>query len=92
MTCTVGVPNLLWFGVDGEYNVLAIDLLGPSLQELKQYCGGKLSLKSVLMLGQQMITRLEFVHARNHVHRDVKPSNFLMGTGESTIDGPDHST
>ncbi|OIW17164.1 hypothetical protein TanjilG_18119 [Lupinus angustifolius] len=76
-----GIPNLKWFGVDGEYNVLVMDLLGPSLEDLFNFCSRKLSLKTVLMLADQMINRVEFVHSKSFLHRDIKPDNFLMGLG-----------
>ncbi|KAG2310752.1 hypothetical protein Bca52824_022309 [Brassica carinata] len=76
-----GVPNVKWFGVEGEYNVLVIDLLGPSLEDLFNFCSRKLSLKSVLMLADQMITRVEYFHSKSFLHRDLKPDNFLMGLG-----------
>lgn len=44
-----------WFGVEGEYNVLVMDLLGPSLEDLFNFCSRKLSLKTVLMLADQMV-------------------------------------
>lgn len=55
-----GVPNVKWYGVEGDYNVLVIDLLGPSLEDLFNFCSRKLSLKSVLMLADQMV-RASFV-------------------------------
>ncbi|KAF6157221.1 hypothetical protein GIB67_041682 [Kingdonia uniflora] len=115
-----GIPNVRWFGVEGEYNVLVMDLLGPSLEDLFNFCSRKLSLKSVLMLADQMvrissardscvslwltflliylykclytlsillspmfqqINRVEFVHNKSFLHRDIKPDNFLMGLG-----------
>ncbi|XP_055825813.1 casein kinase 1-like protein 2 [Solanum dulcamara] len=76
-----GIPNLKWFGVEGDYNVLVMDLLGPSLEDLFNFCSRKLSLKTVLMLADQMINRVEFVHAKSFLHRDIKPDNFLMGLG-----------
>ncbi|XP_039031512.1 casein kinase 1-like protein 1 [Hibiscus syriacus] len=76
-----GIPNIRWFGVEGDYNVMVMDLLGPSLEDLFNFCNRKLSLKSVLMLADQMINRVEFVHSKSFLHRDIKPDNFIMGLG-----------
>jgi serine/threonine protein kinase len=77
----VGIPRILWSGQEQGYNVLVMDLLGPSLEQLFNRCGRVLTMKSVLMLADQMIQRLEFVHSKSIIHRDVKPDNFAMGTG-----------
>ncbi|ESL07381.1 casein kinase 1 [Trypanosoma rangeli SC58] len=78
----VGIPNILFYGVEGEFNVMVMDLLGPSLEDLFSFCDRKLSLKTTLLLAEQMIARIEFVHSKSVIHRDIKPDNFLMGTGK----------
>ncbi|CCK69865.1 serine/threonine protein kinase HRR25 KNAG_0D01130 [Huiozyma naganishii CBS 8797] len=77
----VGIPFIKWFGREGEYNAMVIDLLGPSLEDLFNYCHRKFSFKTVIMLALQMIFRIQYVHGRSFIHRDIKPDNFLMGTG-----------
>ncbi|RAL45620.1 hypothetical protein DM860_009484 [Cuscuta australis] len=76
-----GIANVRWFGVEREYNVMVMDLLGPTLEDLFNFCSMKFSLKTVLMLADQMINRIEFIHSRSFLHRDIKPENFLMGIG-----------
>ena len=78
----VGVPKMRWYGREGDFNVLVMDLLGPSLEDLFEFCGRSFDMKTVMMLADQMISRLEFLHAMNYLHRDLKPENFVMGLGK----------
>lgn len=113
-----------WYGQEKDYNVLVMDLLGPSLEDLFNFCSRRFTMKTVLMLADQvrwslhvlkerflkmclggfwfvfaltvvllcpelcliillsqMISRIEYVHTKNFIHRDIKPDNFLMGIG-----------
>lgn len=77
----IGIPHIRYFGRELDYNVLVMDLLGPSLEDLFNFCSRKFTIKTILMLADQMIARVEYVHCRSFIHRDIKPDNFLMGIG-----------
>jgi casein kinase 1 epsilon len=73
-----GVPSVKWFGRDDKNYYMVINLLGESLQSLKNR-NSSLPLALVLKFGIQMITLLETIHNKGLVHRDIKPENFLLG-------------
>eukprot|EP01083_Nonionella_stella_P013996 39361_1 len=81
----VGIPNVRWFGREGDFNVMVMDILGPSLEDLFNFCSRKFTLKTVLMLADQMLARIEYVHTKNFIHRDLKPDNFLIGLGRRKL-------
>lgn len=80
----VGIPEILWVGTESDSNIMVLDLLGPSLEDLFNYCSRRFSLKTVLMVGEQMLTRVEYVHTKCFLHRDIKPDNFLMGVNRKS--------
>lgn len=80
----VGVPEVYWFGPDGEFNALVFELLGPDLEKLFLYCRERFGLKTVLLVALQALARLEDLHERNFVHRDVKPENLVLGLGQKS--------
>ncbi|GME86388.1 unnamed protein product [Ambrosiozyma monospora] len=82
-----GIPKVFYFGQEGYYNVLIIQLLGPSLEDLFEWCGRKFSVKTVAQVAKQMIQRIQFVHENDLIYRDIKPDNFLIGSqpGDNVI-------
>ena len=77
------VPTTYWSGTEKHHNILVMDLLGSSLEDLFQKNGQRMSLKTVLMLADQMLSAIKFIHSKNYIHRDIKPDNFMMGTGKN---------
>ena len=63
----VGIPTIKWCGAEGDYNVMVMELLGPSLEDLFNFCSRKFSLKTVLLLADQMV-RLPTLFAHTCTH------------------------
>ncbi|KAL4448778.1 hypothetical protein ABPG74_012867 [Tetrahymena malaccensis] len=78
-----GIPKIYQYYTEGEYNIMVMDLLGPSLEDLFNICNRKFSLKTILMLAELMLKRIEYIHHRYILHRDIKPANFLIGSGNN---------
>ena len=77
----VHVPRVFYVGVDGEFTVMVMQLLGYNLQQLFEESGRKLTRKTTLMVGMHMLDLIRGLHQGGFVHRDIKPENFAFGTG-----------
>ena len=76
------IPMVKSFGYTGDYNVLIMELMGKSLEDLfENMPTKKMSVRCVCNLGYQMIEIIEFIHNKHIIHRDIKPDNFVMGKG-----------
>jgi len=77
-----GLPRVYNFGTEHEFNYMIMEKLGPSLEDLFNKCNKRFSMKTVIMIADQMIQRIQFLHSRRFIHRDIKPGNFLVGLGK----------
>ena len=76
------IPMVKSFGYTGDYNVLILELMGKSLEDLFESMPIKrMSVRCVCNIGYQMVEIIEYVHNKHIVHRDIKPDNFVMGKG-----------
>lgn len=80
-----GIPKIYWSGQQDDYNVLVIQMLGPSLENLFNLCGRRFSLKTTLIIAQELIKKMQYIHSRKILHRDIKPDNFLIGLDTNEI-------
>ncbi|KAL6714251.1 serine/threonine protein kinase [Lecanora helva] len=78
----VGIPWVHWSKTECNYKIMALDLLGPSLENLFEHGDRRFSLKTILLITDQLITRIEYIHAKSFIYGAIKPDNFLIGTGK----------
>ncbi|GFQ03235.1 casein kinase i homolog hhp1 [Phtheirospermum japonicum] len=75
-----GVPRVHYKGRQGDYYVMVMDILGPSLWDVWNNNSHTMSVEMVACIAIEAISILEKMHSRGYVHGDVKPENFLLGS------------
>ena len=75
----IGFPSIYYNGFCEKKNIIVESLLGPSLDKLFKYCGKMFPLKTVCLIGMEMVKRLETMHEKGLIHRDLKPNNLTWG-------------
>lgn len=79
-----GLPKIYDFIQTSDYNIMFMQLLGPSLEDLFNKANRQFDLATVLLLADQLIVLLSQLHSANYLHRDIKPNNFLIGRDKVT--------
>ena len=78
-----GIPCVYCYGNNLYHNLLVEELLGKSLEDIFNSYGKPFSLKTVCVLGIEMIKRIQYIHSKYYIHRDIKPDNFMVGRGQN---------
>ena len=82
---SIGIPKVLTFGYNKEYDILIMPLLGKTLLSIFESKNLNYEFKDICLIAIQIIERIQWVHCRKIIHRDIKPDNFLIGLTDPQI-------
>ena len=80
----VGIPRIFKYRQGHNHNYLLMELLGKSLDKLFTENNKTFSYKTIFQIGYQMVDRIQYVHSKGYIHRDIKPGNFVIGRGDKS--------
>ena len=81
----LGIPKVISFGHNKDYDILVLPLLGKSLHEIQSTKNFNFEFKDICLIAIQIIERIQWVHSQKIIHRDIKPDNFLIGIDDPNI-------
>jgi serine/threonine protein kinase len=73
---------LFWSGTEGEKHVMVTNIMGPDLEKLFKFTGQVFTMKTILSIAIQVIDRLDYLHNKNFIHRNMRPENICVGHGK----------
>ena len=89
---TAGVPNVYYFGQEGLHNILVIDLLGPSLEDLFDHCNRRFSIKTVVMVAKQMVSVIGNASVACETNEDISFPVCKLSTSRTSSTGTSSPT
>eukprot|EP00340_Litonotus_pictus_P008426 CAMPEP_0170523294 /NCGR_PEP_ID=MMETSP0209-20121228/8731_1 /TAXON_ID=665100 ORGANISM="Litonotus pictus, Strain P1" /NCGR_SAMPLE_ID=MMETSP0209 /ASSEMBLY_ACC=CAM_ASM_000301 /LENGTH=412 /DNA_ID=CAMNT_0010811313 /DNA_START=25 /DNA_END=1263 /DNA_ORIENTATION=- len=87
-----GVPSIAWTGEYKKYKLMVMDLLGPSLDKYFIFCNKKFNGITTSLLGIEMVKRVQYIHSKGFLHRDIKPNNFMLGKFSKQLESLNEKT
>lgn len=80
-----GIPKLYKQGIEENFSYILMELLGQNLNKLMKSAGGKFTLSTAIQCTKQILNRIEKIHRKGYLHRDLKPHQILVGLSKKQL-------